>query len=316
MPKIFVPVEDTERWKRQPTTERDLEQRCSENSRVNSTPETSLTLGPPARRSLKRARFVEFLYRRIGSPAVQIVLSDGTVIGDCVSSMGRVVLRIRADYVGCFSARRGDFVKATWQMIWMSKATWSRSSRELNRGVSRTRVMDGKQSSLNGLGLDIRWRLRKTTCIAITTSETTFIDYGSTRSSSIPVPDYEHPEATLSDAQSSKLDYVCRKPRLRPGDAVVEAGCGWGALALHMARNYGVTVRAFNLSHEQLAYARSRAKSEQLSKQIEFIEDDYRNITGKCDVFVSVGMLEHVGVENYRGLGQMVGRILTGNDAG
>ena len=83
---------------------------------------------------------------------------------------------------------------------------------------------------------------------------------------------------------------------------MIEAGCGWGALALHMAREYGVRVKAFNLSREQIAYARARASREGLSAQVEFIEDDYRNVRGEYDAFVSVGMLEHVGVKHFRSL--------------
>ena len=114
------------------------------------------------------------------------------------------------------------------------------------------------------------------------------------------------PEATLDEAQLAKFDYVCRKLHLQPGETVVEAGCGWGALALHMAKYYGVKVRAFNISREQIAYARKQAQAEGLSNLVEFVEDDYRNISGQYDAFVSVGMLEHVGVENYPGLGQVI----------
>ena len=63
-----------------------------------------------------------------------------------------------------------------------------------------------------------------------------------------------------------------------------------------MARQYGVTVRAFNISREQIAFARERAQREGLADRVEFIEDDYRNVAGHFDVFVSVGMLEHVGL--------------------
>lgn len=118
------------------------------------------------------------------------------------------------------------------------------------------------------------------------------------------------PDATLEDAQIAKMDLVCRKLYLRPGERVVEAGCGWGALALFMARRYGVSVRAFNLSTSQIAYARARAKAEGLEDRVEFVEDDYRNITGSYDAFVSVGMLEHVGVANYAALGQVIDRSL------
>jgi cyclopropane-fatty-acyl-phospholipid synthase len=118
------------------------------------------------------------------------------------------------------------------------------------------------------------------------------------------------PTATLEEAQQAKLEHVCRKLQLQPGERVVEAGCGWGALALHMARHYGVTVRAFNISHEQIQYARAQAKRESLSDQVEFIEDDYRNISGQFDAFVSVGMLEHVGRENYEGFGNIIHRTI------
>jgi cyclopropane-fatty-acyl-phospholipid synthase len=121
---------------------------------------------------------------------------------------------------------------------------------------------------------------------------------------------YPSRDATLEEAQAAKLDYVCRKVQLQPGERVVEAGCGWGALALHMAKNYGVTVRAFNVSCEQVLAARQRAKELGLSQRVEFIEDDYRNISGECDAFISVGMLEHVGREHYRDLGSIIHRTL------
>jgi cyclopropane-fatty-acyl-phospholipid synthase len=122
--------------------------------------------------------------------------------------------------------------------------------------------------------------------------------------------------ATLEEAQFAKMDLVCRKLHIRRGERIVEAGCGWGALALFMARRYGAQVRAFNLSKEQLAFARARARHEGLDKQVEFIEDDYRNVTGTCDVFVSVGMLEHVGKQHYAALGDVIHRTLTEHGRG
>ena len=121
---------------------------------------------------------------------------------------------------------------------------------------------------------------------------------------------YEHPEATLAEAQLAKLDHVCRKLRLKPGQTVVEAGCGWGSLALHMAEHYGVTVTAYNFSHEQVAWARQQASARGLSDRVTFVEDDYRNITGLYDVFCSVGMLEHVGLRNFHTLGEVIRRSL------
>ena len=121
---------------------------------------------------------------------------------------------------------------------------------------------------------------------------------------------FPDPAATLEEAQVAKMDHVCRKVRLHPGERIVEAGCGWGGLALHMARQYGVKVKAFNISHEQIVYARWRARQEALDGSVEFIEDDYRNIHGRFDALISVGMLEHVGREHYRELGRVIHRTV------
>jgi cyclopropane-fatty-acyl-phospholipid synthase len=122
---------------------------------------------------------------------------------------------------------------------------------------------------------------------------------------------YPNVATTLEQAQLAKMDHVCRKLQLQPGDSVVEAGCGWGSLALHMAAHYGARVKAFNISREQIAYARKRARELQLEDRVEFIQDDYRNISGRYDAFASVGMLEHVGRENYAELGRVVRRSLS-----
>lgn len=121
---------------------------------------------------------------------------------------------------------------------------------------------------------------------------------------------FESPDQTLEDAQVAKMDHVCRKLGLRRGETVFEAGCGWGSLALHMAGRYGVRVRAFNVSTEQIAWARGAAKRLGLEDRVEFVLDDYRRIDGRCDAFVSVGMLEHVGLANYREMARVLARTL------
>ena len=127
---------------------------------------------------------------------------------------------------------------------------------------------------------------------------------------------FPRPNDGLEEAQIAKMHYVCRKVRLQPGETVVEAGCGWGALALHMAKFYGAVVKAFNISHEQIIYAREWARREGLADRVEFIEDDYRNISGKFDVFMSVGMLEHVGPDHYKELGEVIHRSLPASGRG
>jgi cyclopropane-fatty-acyl-phospholipid synthase len=121
---------------------------------------------------------------------------------------------------------------------------------------------------------------------------------------------FPNPSATLEESQLAKMDLVCRKLQLQPGEQIVDAGCGWGALALHMAKHYSVTVKAFNISREQIEYARTQVRKEGLTGRVEFIEDDYRNISGQFDAFVSVGMLEHVGREHYAELGAVIHRAI------
>tara|TARA_B100000809_G_scaffold46695_1_gene41099 strand:+ start:82 stop:1155 length:1074 start_codon:yes stop_codon:yes gene_type:complete len=122
---------------------------------------------------------------------------------------------------------------------------------------------------------------------------------------------FSDPELTLEQAQQAKMDHVCRKLQLKPGDRVIEAGCGWGGLSRHMALHYGVSVTAYNISREQLHYARQRAKSEGYDQQVTYVESDYRNIQGQCDAFASIGMLEHVGPVNYPALGDVMYQVLT-----
>ncbi|HEX7081368.1 MAG TPA: cyclopropane-fatty-acyl-phospholipid synthase family protein [Gammaproteobacteria bacterium] len=125
---------------------------------------------------------------------------------------------------------------------------------------------------------------------------------------------YADPAMTIEEAQQAKMHHVCRKLRLRAGERVIEAGSGWGGFALFMAKHYGARVRSFNISREQVAHATEWAKREGLSEAVEFVEDDYRNAAGvgsRYDVFVSIGMLEHVGPGNYRALGKLIGDLIT-----
>ncbi|MFO1435460.1 MAG: cyclopropane-fatty-acyl-phospholipid synthase family protein [Gammaproteobacteria bacterium] len=115
---------------------------------------------------------------------------------------------------------------------------------------------------------------------------------------------------TLEQAQLAKMNHVARKLLLKPGETVVEAGGGWGGLALHLARRYGVHVRSYNISHEQVRFARECLKQTDLGGKVEYVEDDYRTITGRYDAFVSVGMLEHVGPAHYPQLGKVIQRCL------
>lgn len=102
---------------------------------------------------------------------------------------------------------------------------------------------------------------------------------------------YWHNAAGLRDAQLKKLDMICRKLELKPGERMLEIGCGWGGLARYAAEHYGVEVVGITISKEQQKLARARCEG--LPVSIELM--DYRDLTEQYDKIVSVGMFEHVG---------------------
>jgi len=100
----------------------------------------------------------------------------------------------------------------------------------------------------------------------------------------------------LDEAQENKLRLVCEKLHLKPGMTVLELGGGFGGLATYMAKHYDVHVTSYNISKEQVKYAREKAKG----LPVTFVEADYREASGTFDRVVSVGMCEHVGYKNYK----------------
>lgn len=103
----------------------------------------------------------------------------------------------------------------------------------------------------------------------------------------------------LESAQLAKKRHIAAKLRLAPGQTVLDIGCGWGGLALHLAREHGVRVIGITLSTEQLRVARERAQEDGLDDLVEFRLQDYRHVPETVDRIVSVGMFEHVGVNHY-----------------
>ena len=104
----------------------------------------------------------------------------------------------------------------------------------------------------------------------------------------------------LADAQRDKLDLICRKLDLRAGQRMLDVGCGWGGLAMHAARAYGVHVLGITLSTEQADYARKQIAEAGLADQVEIRVQDYRDLEdGPFDAIASVGMAEHVGTGPY-----------------
>lgn len=258
------------------------------------------------------------MWQNVGCPPVQFVLWDGEAVGP-QTHVGRIVIRqprvlwqlsLQPNLAFGEAYSRGD-LDIEGDLVTVLET--------LNHGLAQRRP----HSMSSRLWRSLQTRLRSHSVKASKAAVYHHYDLGNDfyrlwldEQLVYTCAYYPHADMTLEEAQSAKLDYVCRKLRLQPGETVAEAGCGWGALALHMARKYGVKVQAFNLSREQLAYARERAQAEGLSNRVEFIEDDYRSVKGQFDAFVSVGMLEHVGRGNLPELGRVMDRVLTPNGRG
>ncbi len=104
--------------------------------------------------------------------------------------------------------------------------------------------------------------------------------------------------STLEQAQRDKIDMCCRKLRLKPGDRLLDIGCGWGGLIIHAALNYGVTAHGVTLSDEQLARVKERIAEHGLEDRVTVEIRDYADLTGTYDKIASVGMYEHIGLKN------------------
>jgi cyclopropane-fatty-acyl-phospholipid synthase len=285
----------------------------SERDSQNSAP-------PPgdAGRSLD-ARLLRRVLQGIGDPNIEMVLWNGAAVragAAHAEPIGRVHVKDRAALFGLLRDTQVHFgdaysegrIDIDGDLVALLEAVYRAVTRDGDRGVL-ARLVGRLQSGGR--------RSRQNTLAGSRDNIHHHYDIGNEfyslwlgRTMAYTCAYYPTPTATLDEAQVAKFDHVCRKLRLRAGESVVEAGCGWGGLALHMAQHYDVRVRSFNISKEQIKWARERARALGLDTRVEFIEDDYRNISGQYDAFVSVGMLEHVGVENYPALGRLIKRVL------
>jgi cyclopropane-fatty-acyl-phospholipid synthase len=121
---------------------------------------------------------------------------------------------------------------------------------------------------------------------------------------------FDRPGANLDQAQAAKLDHICRKLVLRPGDRFLDIGCGWGALVRHAARGFGAHADGCTLSERQFEYATERVQKEGLAEHAAIREMDYRDLTGTFDKISSVGMFEHVGRAHLEDYFRTVSKLL------
>ena len=120
---------------------------------------------------------------------------------------------------------------------------------------------------------------------------------------------------SLEQAQFDKLDMICRKLQLQDGDRYLDIGCGWGALVCHAARHYGVQAHGITLSQEQLDFAQEKVNRLGLSDRVTLELRDYNDFgpefDGRFDKVSSIGMVEHVGIDNMRGYMAIVARLMS-----
>ncbi|MGH8615206.1 MAG: class I SAM-dependent methyltransferase [Gammaproteobacteria bacterium] len=254
-----------------------------------------------------------YLLKAAKNPAITLILSNGEAVGELgVASAFRLRLR-----------RRGAVFRLLWDPVLAFGDLYSGDELEVEGDLTRFLERMYQLGVDRGFGLLSALRALYQHSKVDNALLTRHYDLGNDfyrlwldRAMQYSCAYYSTPGADLDQAQTAKMDHICRKLRLAPGERVIEAGCGWGGLAIHMARCYGVRVIAYNISLQQLRFARSQAARLGLSEQVEFVHDDYRNIHGECDVFVSVGMLEHVGKRHYSAFGGVIDRCLTDRGRG
>jgi cyclopropane-fatty-acyl-phospholipid synthase len=114
----------------------------------------------------------------------------------------------------------------------------------------------------------------------------------------------------IDQAQRDKLDHICRKLRLKPGERFLDIGCGWGALLIHAARHYGASCHGVSLSEAQTALARERIRAEGLEDRVTIEVKSYADLDGKFDKIASIGMYEHLGSANHEAYFKAVRKLL------
>jgi cyclopropane-fatty-acyl-phospholipid synthase len=179
---------------------------------------------------------------------------------------------------------------------------------------------DGMESGLARVGAFVqRWRhrARRNTRAGARANVAAHYDLGNDffslfldRTMTYSCAVFERPDMTLEEAQLAKMERICRKLDLRPGQHLLEIGTGWGGLAVHAARAHGVRVTTATISREQHAFATARVRDLGLDDRVAVVLADYRELGGRFDRIASVEMIEGVGWEYYEAFFGCLGRLL------
>ena len=122
---------------------------------------------------------------------------------------------------------------------------------------------------------------------------------------------FKHPADSLEEAQTAKLDHICRKLRVERGDRFLDIGCGWGGLLFHAAEHYGASCTGCTLSPSQIEFVQEKLEDRRLGNRIQVIQSDFQQVRGRFDKIASVGMFEHVGRRRLRSYFDHIAGLLT-----
>ena len=234
------------------------------------------------------------------APPVQVTLHDPALIGRLVRNPALAVgegytdgiLTVEGDdlhgLIGLAVRNLASGGGAWWHRAARTGRTWLRVAGQFNPAL-RARANVAHHYDLSGALYDL------------------FLDADRQYSCAY----FARPDMTLEAAQAAKKAHVARKLLLEPDMQVLDIGCGWGGMALSLARDHGARVLGVTLSAEQHRVATQRARAAGLADRVEFRLTDYRRVVGEFDRIVSVGMFEHVGVPHYRRFFRHLRTLLT-----
>ena len=250
------------------------------SSRSASRPTTAAPLGPDDAKATLRIRSRDGLARFLSRPG-ELGIVRAYVSGD-------------VDLDGDLFALLEEAVGLDLSLWRVDPAAVTRLLRETGLSVLRSPTPPPEEARVSG-GLHTKSRDRAAISHHYDVSNDFYrLVLGPSMTYSCAV--FSSPEDSLEQAQANKHDLICRKLGLQPGMRLLDVGCGWGAMVMHAAANYGVEAVGVTISSEQAALARQRVEEAGLADRVEIRLEDYRDVTdGPYDAISSIGMFEHVG---------------------
>ncbi len=246
----------------------------------------------------------------------KVILPDGTVKQAGKGKKDDFVFRMKSKEVYSAAIRKGEFGIGEQYMLgnWdiegdFMKALKLAGSESLMKDARRTTVSSASQKVLRLLQTNNKHESLKNVAYHYDLGNEFYAKWLD-KSMTYSCAYFKTEKDSIDKAQEQKLEHICRKLMLKKGETLVDIGSGWGSMLIYAAKHYSVKGYGVTLSKEQVEYANERAKKEGVEKLVKFELKDYRDIDGKFDKFVSIGMFEHVGRKNYKAFFKKIDEIL------